>query len=202
MAGTLRSTLNRGTMSDQTTEHTQPEDSQPAEPQQRDRSFLTKVLGKWRLPAVTGAAGLILGALLGAGITGVIAAGAADDQRQGKIANATESAAAAQDAEKVKRSILPSAANACQADSKFAVVGDDDLSLTIDNKGRQDYLGGLSTETMMCIFDMLHAPSAVTSHMRQTTAMDGRQTETWDNIEVSWSYHPDRGMDSVVRILD
>lgn len=30
--------------------------------------------------------------------------------------------------------------------------------------------------------------------------MDGRQTETWNNLELSWSYHPDRGADFVVTL--
>jgi hypothetical protein len=36
--------------------------------------------------------------------------------------------------------------------------------------------------------------------MNQTTSLDGRQTETWDDITVSFSYHTDRGMGSVLTI--
>ncbi len=97
---------------------------------------------------------------------------------------------------------MPEAVSLCAADKEFAVEGDHGLSLTIDNKGDEDYLGGLSTKAMMCIFDRLEAPTAVIAHMQQTTSMDGRQTEAWDNIEVSWSYHPDRGMDSVVTVAE
>ena len=115
---------------------------------------------------------------------------------------AEDAAAAAQLAETALKALLPDAVRSCKADTEYAVTGDGGLSLTIDNKGKEDYLGGLATTAMMCIFNDLNIPTAVTAHMQQTTSMDGRQTEAWDSIEVSWSYHPDRGMDSVVSVID
>jgi hypothetical protein len=79
------------------------------------------------------------------------------------------------------------------------VISDEGHSLTIESKGEDD-ISGLDYEALFCIMDELGAPKAVTSHMEQTTSMDGRQTETWDDITISFSYHPDRGMDSVLTI--
>jgi len=76
------------------------------------------------------------------------------------------------------------------------------MTMTINNVGKKDGGYGLDATTMWCVIDALGAPSSATSHMEQTTSMDGRQTESWDDIEVSWSYHPDRGMDSVWKIAE
>jgi len=177
-------------MPDQTAEtsQTQPEPTVIAPGPPADAKSLIQ---GWKVPAIAGAAGLVLGLILGLGINGVIDG---IDERAKESAAAEEAAAS--------RTILPDAVRLCAADREYAVEGDDGLSLTIDNKGDEDYLGGLSTSDMMCIFERLDAPTAVIAHMQQTTSMDGRQTEDWDNIEVSWSYHPDRGMDSVVTVTE
>lgn len=41
----------------------------------------------------------------------------------------------------------------------------------------------------------LGLPELLISDMVKTTAMDGRQTETYKNISVSWKYHPDTGLE-------
>jgi len=78
-------------------------------------------------------------------------------------------------------------------------LGDDDTTLTIDMKGKEDY-SGASYETEQCILRYFSAPSSVMSHIGQTTSMDGRQTESWDGITIAWSYHPDRGADMVIKL--
>jgi len=154
---------------------------------------------RWVLPAATGAAGLVLGVVLGAVIGfGVFSANTAADEAQ-----ARDDAAQARSA---LAAVFPEAVRTCDADEDFAVVSDGGLTLTIDGHGKDDFTydpfeaTGLDATPMWCIVDALKAPTAVISHMEQTTSLDGRQTEAWDNIEVSWSYHPDRGMDSVWQI--
>lgn len=112
---------------------------------------------------------------------------------------AVAAAAGAEEAALVK--IFPAAVDDCNADPTFAVVSDGNRTLTIDNEGQDDF-GGLSSLELWCIIEELKTPTAVVSHMEQTTSLDGRQTESWDNIEVSWSYHPDRGMDAVFTIAE
>ena len=79
------------------------------------------------------------------------------------------------------------------------VLGDGGATITIDVKGNKDYSGApYSAEA--CVLRHLGAPTSVTSHIEQTTAMDGRQTESWNGITIEWSYHPDRGPDMVVKL--
>jgi hypothetical protein len=35
--------------------------------------------------------------------------------------------------------------------------------------------------------------------MEQTRALDGRQSETWEDFSASWTYHPDNGLDVLIR---
>lgn len=46
----------------------------------------------------------------------------------------------------------------------------------------------------------LGLPDSVTIKMSQTRALDGRQTETYEDITVSWTYHPDHGLDVLYEV--
>ncbi len=80
-------------------------------------------------------------------------------------------------------------------------LGDEDRTLTLDVRGKDDS-SGVSYDRYFCILGKLSAPSKVISHIEQTTSMDGRQSESWDGITIEWSYHPDRGSDSVITLDD
>lgn len=135
----------------------------------------------WIIPAVVaGAIGIVLGV---GGTLGVQAA-------TSSIGNAV---AAGQ-----KDTRLHDAPRECMAVTGIT-EGDDGKSLTIDAKGKED-LSGTPWDKQQCILEFLKAPSSVMSHIGQTTAMDGRQTESWDGITVEWSYHPDRGADMVIKL--
>ncbi len=131
----------------------------------------------WIIPAATGVAGLVLGAGLMAGFTAV-------------------RASAAQSA------LLTDAAEACGVSHAVGItLADGGRSITFDMKG-EDEVSGADVVDILCLFGQLDMPSAVLSHVQQTTSIDGRQTETWDNLTVSWSYHPDRGLDGVLTVSD
>ncbi|NQX36237.1 hypothetical protein [Herbiconiux sp. VKM Ac-2851] len=149
---------------------------------------------RWVVPALTGVIGLLVGVGVGVGASAGVAAVHESDEA---AAVATASAAA----EEGKSRELLLAVNSCGANRSYAVVGDEGQSLTIESRG-QDDSAGVDIDQLFCIMDALDAPSAVTSHMEQTTSMDGRQTEEWDDYEISFSYHPDRGMDSVITLND
>lgn len=46
----------------------------------------------------------------------------------------------------------------------------------------------------------LGLPDYIWEEMLQTRAIDGRQKETFGNIEVSWSYHPDQGLEVLYKL--
>ncbi|WP_157607316.1 hypothetical protein [Sanguibacter suarezii] len=132
----------------------------------------------WLLPVATGVVGAIFGA------TGMFV-----------VTSLQDSSSARAD-----RAVLLDAATACELTSTPGItLADKNLSLTFNHKGEEDYTG-VEFSDIACLLGELNTPSAVISHMDQTTSQDGRQTETWDNITVSWSYHPNRGMDGVLAV--
>lgn len=145
----------------------------------------------WLLPVATGAAGVLIGAGLVGGITALRAA-----------AEVRAEEAAAEEARAARAAVIPDAVETCEVTgSDGIVVADEGRSLTFDMKGDDDISGADITD-IVCVFTALDMLSAVVSHMDQTTSMDGRQSETWGDLTVSWSYHPDRGLDGVLTVAD
>lgn len=133
----------------------------------------------WLLPTITGVAGLLAGAGLVGGVWFLSsAAGEAQSQSSSEAR-------------------LTAAAKKCDlTDSQDAQISDKGRTLTVNGMGEEDS-HGLSIDEEACLLRELKAPNAVTSHIDQTTSLDGRQTETWGGVTFAWSYHPDRGLDGV-----
>lgn len=75
-------------------------------------------------------------------------------------------------------------------------LGDEGKTLSIDTMGEEDW-SGASYEDLMCVLDnqKLGVPDYITQAVLNTRAIDGRQSDEFDGISMSWSYHPDNGMD-------
>ncbi len=80
-----------------------------------------------------------------------------------------------------------------------AAVGDEGQSLTLDTSGEDD-LGGISFTNLECMISALDIPDAVESRILATRALDGVQDATYDEVSLSWSYHPDSGMTLIVSL--
>lgn len=61
-----------------------------------------------------------------------------------------------------------------------------------DTKGGGDSLG---FECIKKANEILKLPESLLAKMAQTRAIDGRQVETYNGFTVSWSYHPDSGLE-------
>ena len=77
-------------------------------------------------------------------------------------------------------------------------VADGGHTLTVDTRGDED-AGGTSVEELSCVLDSLGTPEAVRTHMDETRALDGRQQDSWGPFTASWIYHPDSGLELIVR---
>lgn len=84
----------------------------------------------------------------------------------------------------------------------YATLGDNNSTLDIDQNGSDDRGRGMPITEYWCILDELDVPDRVKSDMGNTTSMDGRREASWDGITASWSYHPDRGLDTVLYLED
>lgn len=141
---------------------------------------------------IFGVIGLVLGALLG--VIGTITIG-------GMVEAGKATAAAEAEAKKPKP--LADAVNKCQLSGKAisAKLGDDGRSLSLDGQGEED-LNGLAWSDIQCVLKAVNVPDYVQEQMKSTRALDGTQRESWDNFSVSWSYHPNTGMNVVLRFTD
>ncbi|MGO1173704.1 MAG: hypothetical protein ACTHXO_03890 [Actinomycetaceae bacterium] len=144
---------------------------------------------------LTGISGLVLGA--GGTLAVVALAGSG-------------SAEAADPPSSVVDTIVPSPAeqSLSTAATECAVSATDGLELvdegrtiTFDNRGGEDFAGAAYSD-IACVFDALALPATIDTHIGQTTSLDGRQTAHWEDFEIQWSYHPDRGLDGLVTVVD
>ena len=76
-------------------------------------------------------------------------------------------------------------------------IADEDRTLALDMKGEDDAVGTDIT-TIACVLNSIDTPTRVINLMDSTRAMDGRQTDSWENdrgrFTATWSYHPNTGM--------
>ncbi|MCG2799607.1 MAG: hypothetical protein L6367_13865, partial [Cellulomonas sp.] len=123
----------------------------------------------WLLPVVTGVIGLVLG------ISGMAVVTAQRDAASARaVAAASASAASASASEVAARAaVLTDAVRTCGLTGSTGIeLGDGGASLTFDMKGKDDR-SGAHVESINCLFGKLDMPSAVSSHISQTTSMDG-----------------------------
>lgn len=100
----------------------------------------------------------------------------------------------------IQESPLEEAYASCELESAVGIeLRDGGKTITFDSKGEED-LTGASIVEIACILSELDMPSSISSHIDQTTSMDGRQSESWEGKTISWSYHPDRGLDGVLTL--
>ena len=82
---------------------------------------------------------------------------------------------------------------------EWVSLSEDGKSLSIDtNPGDEsDYYDYDATDAIVKINKALGLPDALYDKMLVTRAIDGRQTETYEDISVSWTYHPDYGLEII-----
>jgi hypothetical protein len=97
---------------------------------------------------------------------------------------------------------LSDAVASCGVEGTSGITfAEDGQSLVFDGKGEDDYIGG-DYNDVECLLTALEAPSTVWAQMLQTSSVDGQQEFDFDGINVSWSYHPNSGLDTNFVIVD
>ena len=89
-------------------------------------------------------------------------------------------------------------------DDGTASVAEDGSYMTIDNnpynaRGGSILFGEFGLENVKLTNKALGLPDWLYEEMGQTRALDGRQKEVFDNVTVTWSYHPDQGLEVLYR---
>lgn len=86
-------------------------------------------------------------------------------------------------------------------DPRGITIADEGKSLLFDTEGEED-LSGASLSDVACVFAGVEVPEHVLDQMSRTTALAGNQNATWGDFEAQWTYHPDRGLDGLIRVAE
>jgi len=103
---------------------------------------------------------------------------------------------------------LQAASVQCLSDASFEAQWVADMvlqpggsSLVVDGASAEEIAlydaQAVALEVHQCILGVLGAPGGIVERMDRTRALDGTQRETWDAYQVTWTYHPDQGLDAV-----
>jgi hypothetical protein len=95
----------------------------------------------------------------------------------------------------VTGTVFDVAKDECAADSSYIRVLDDGAALEVRGEGDES-LGADITE-IYCVLESLEAPDSVISRMSSTRALDGTQDGSWSEIYVTWTYHPNNGLNMI-----
>lgn len=87
--------------------------------------------------------------------------------------------------------------DACGCQSSWAYVSSDGSYMTIDTNPYdiEDYMDYDAYMAIYSINAALGLPDSLMEKMGQTRALDGRQSQTYGDVTVSWTYHPDDGLE-------
>lgn len=83
-------------------------------------------------------------------------------------------------------------------DPALKADADRQMVISVDGKSvsveRGDGHDEVSVVAGNCLLDQLGAPSSTWDQVSSTTALMGRQKDSWEGYEATWSYHPDNGL--------
>lgn len=88
--------------------------------------------------------------------------------------------------------------------SKYAKVATDGSYLSIDTNPYDidDSFDYDAYTAITKINEAVELPESVLNKMEQTRSLDGMQTYTGKEVEVSWSYHPNNGLEVIYSLID
>lgn len=88
--------------------------------------------------------------------------------------------------------------------SDYCEISDDGTYMTIDTNpfDLEDYFSSEAYENIKTVNEELGLPESVTKKMDETRALDGRLEEEYNGIKVSWTYHPDDGLEVMYEVID
>ena len=77
------------------------------------------------------------------------------------------------------------------SDGYFSLDGD---VLTVRQPEPGDSQTLFAFDGAKCVINETGGPSSIGSKIQTTKGIDGRQSDTYGNLEVSWTYDPDHGL--------
>ncbi len=131
----------------------------------------------WIAPAAGGlVAGIVLGLVIGVSVAGGGLGGSALTQKA-----------------------IDQAVETCAMEAEGYTVMEDGTAVELDTKGTDLYDDGTRDyAAYACMLDELGVPEITQQKIERTRALDGTQIDSWDDLQASWSYHPDTGINVLI----
>ena len=84
----------------------------------------------------------------------------------------------------------------------YCDVASDGSYLSVDTNWLDidDYFDSDAYDAIKSIISQLGLPQSLVAEMGETRALDGRQSADYEHISVSWSYHPDNGLEVMFKV--
>lgn len=84
----------------------------------------------------------------------------------------------------------------------YCSIAKDGSYLSVDTNwlDRDDYFDSTAYSGLCTIVELLGLPDSLIEEMNHTSARDGRQTETYQYVTVTWKYHPDQGLEATFKL--
>lgn len=105
---------------------------------------------------------------------------------------------ATEEAHRKNVELLRSAYKSVRSNSRISLASDG-LSITADSKDEYDFS---TLFDILTIITTLNLPDSLYDAMVSTNSLMGRQSETYKAWNVSWSYHPDNGLDVIFKLVE
>jgi len=88
-------------------------------------------------------------------------------------------------------------------DHYYCILSDDKKSISVDTNpsNLENYSNPETINVIKTIHSKLGLPDSLYAKMNGTSALDGRQTDTYGDITVSWKYHPDKGLEIIYELV-
>lgn len=87
---------------------------------------------------------------------------------------------------------------------EYAHIASDGSYLSIDTNpdDDEDYIDFEAYYALQAVVEALELPESVMNNMEQTRAIDGMQSYSTDELYITWSYHPDNGLEVNFNLVD
>lgn len=85
---------------------------------------------------------------------------------------------------------------ALDPDGSYIFLTEDGKSLVMDGSGEESV--GADYSDQLCVLNALDMPSSTETMIGNTNALQGVVEDSWNDIDASWTYHPDDGFDIIL----
>jgi hypothetical protein len=86
----------------------------------------------------------------------------------------------------------------CDPELLGTVIVDGGETLLVETAGKETS-GGMDSDALACVLTEIGMPVSQSEQVWATRALDGRQNAAWPSYTATWTYHPDSGLQMIIK---